>query len=253
MISKTVLSLLVMLLLLGCQEDDPVTLELLIERHTDSRGGSAAIENVRSLRLGLEITEPGFTVRGDYIATRDGYMRIDIYSGDERVFTEALGPHGGWQLLQGKTESAELSQDGETALKRGLIGNLYGLHELSDLGYKLTLAGTVTRGQEDVWVIDQIAPDGFSKQRFLDKSSFLIVREIDNSALHPDLDSSKTQHETLFADFEVSAGVLFSRLTEKIDSATGAIVQTVEVKTVEINPAIDTAKFTHQSESTLVD
>jgi len=86
---------------------------------------------------GLEITEPGFTVRGDYVATREGYMRIDIYSGDE-----ALGPDGGWQLLQGETVSTDLSADEERALRRGLIGNLYGLHKLAGLDYELSLAGT---------------------------------------------------------------------------------------------------------------
>lgn len=154
MIPKVVLSLFAILLLAGCHADDQVTIDSLIERHVDSRGGADAIENVRSLRLGLEITEPGFTVRGDYVATRDGYMRIDIFSGDERVFTEALGPDGGWQLLRGESVSTELSEEGERALRRGLTGNLYGLHELSDLGYKLTLAGTVTRGAEDFWAID---------------------------------------------------------------------------------------------------
>lgn len=242
-----------MLLLVGCQADDQVTINSLIESHTDSRGGKDAIENVQSLRLGLEITEPGFTVRGDYVATRDGYMRVDIYSGDERVFTEALGPDGGWQLLQGETVFTELSEDGEEALRRGLVGNLYGLHELSDLGYKLTLAGTVTRGAENFWAIDQIAPNGFFKQRLMDKSSFLIVREVERSALHPDLDSTKMPQETLFMNYKASAGVLFSRRTEKIDSATGAILQKVVVKKVQINPAIDATKFKHPNESTVLD
>ena len=243
MVSRTILTAFVTLLLMGCQTPDQVTLGTLIERHTDSRGGAEAIEDVQSLRFDLEITEPGFTVRGDYIATREGYMRIDIYAGDERVFTEALGPDGGWQLLQGETVSTDLSADGERALRRGLIGNLYGLHELPGLGYELSLAGIVTQGIKEFWAIDQVAPDGFSKRRFFDKASFFIVREMETSALHPDLDSTKTRQETLFADYKVSTGVLFSRLSKKIDSTTEEIVQTVVVKSVQVNPEIDTAKF----------
>ena len=120
MVRRIIPSLFAALVLVGCQAIEPVDLTQLIERHTESRGGKQAIEHVHSLRFDLEITEPGFTVRGDYLATRDGYMRIDIYSGDERVFTEALGPDGGWQLLQGATVPTDLSEDGEKALARGL-------------------------------------------------------------------------------------------------------------------------------------
>lgn len=248
MVSKAISCLLAALLLVGCQADDRVSLGELIERHTESRGGKQAIENVNSLRLRLEITEPGFAVRGDYVAARDGYMRIDIYSGNDRVFTEALGPDGGWQLLQGTTTSTDLSEDGERALKRGLIGNLYGLHELSNFGYELSLAETDTRNAENFWAIDQVVPDGYSKRLFMDKSSFLITREIETSALHPDLDSVKMQMETHFADFEAFAGVLFPRLTEKFDTVTGQVVQTVVVKETDINPTVDATEFERPSD-----
>lgn len=237
------------LLLAGCPADERMSLDELIDRHTDARGGEQAIENIQALRLGLEITEPGFTVRGDYVASRDGYMRIDIFAGEERVFTEALGPDGGWQLLRGETVPTGLSEDGESALRRGLAGNLYGVHELPGLGFELAMAGTVTRGSEEFWAIDQIAPDGFSKRRFLDKSTFLVVREVETSALHPDLDSTRTQQETLYADHEAFAGVMFSRLTKKIDSVTGEIVQTVVVNDIEVNPAIDSAVFMRPRET----
>jgi len=243
MVSRIILTAFATLLLTGCNMHEQVTLGALIKHHTESRGGAEAIEDVLSLRLDLEITEPGFTVRGEYVATRDGYMRIDIYAGDERVFTEALGPDGGWQLLHGETIATGLSADGETALRRGLIGNLYGLHEFSDLGYELTLAGTVTQGVGEFWAIDQVAPDGFTKRSYFDKASFLIIRETETSALHPDLDSTRTRQETLFTNYKVAAGVLFFRQSQKIDASTGEIVQTVVVKSVQVNPEIDTALF----------
>jgi len=230
-------------LLAGCQGDDPVTLESVIQRHADARGGEAAIEDVRSLRLDLEITEPGFTVRAKYIATRDGYMRVDIFSGDERVFTEALGPDGGWQLLQAASVATGLSEDGEQALRRGLTGNLYGLHELPGLDYTLSLAGSAERDEKRFWVIDQVGPAGFSKRLLLDESSYLVMSEIETSALHPDVDSTKALQETHYSNYQASAGVLFPRRTVKKDSATGEIVQTVEVKKVAINPEIEATLF----------
>lgn len=242
-----------LLLLAACQADDRTTLDSVIQHHSDARGGEQAIESVQAIRLELEISEPGFTVHGDYVATRDGHMRIDIFAGDERVFTEAVGPDGGWQLLQAATEATELSEDGESALKRGLVENLYGLHERADLGYELSLAGSISRDGEDFWVIDQVAPDGFSKRLYLDSSSYLVMSQIETSALHPDLDSTKTQQQTYFSEHRPAAGALIPRRTEKIDSESGEVVQTVIVRNVEINPEIDTTVFDRIDEPVLAE
>ena len=248
MVRELTSSLTATLLLVGCQASNHVSVDQLVERHTESRGGKQAIENVHSLRFILEITEPGFTVCGDYVATRDGFMRIDIYSGNERVFTEALGADGGWQLLQGATVPTDLSEDGEKALKRGLIGNLYGLHELSAFNYTLSFSETEAEDAKNFWTIDQVGPDGHSKRLFMDKASFLITRTLDTSALHPDLDKTKSRTETRYTDFEAFGGVLYARLTEKVDTASARVVQTVMVKEIHINPTIDPATFVRPGE-----
>lgn len=227
----------------GCQLLPEPELADLIDRHTESRGGQEAIEKVQSIRLDLQISEPGFTVRGDYRATRDGFMRINIYAGEERVFTEALGPDGGWQLLKAPAEPTRISQEGESVLKRGLIGNLYGLHELRGLGYELSLAGSISVDGQEFWAIDQTAPGGFSKRLLLDKRSYLVVRESEYSALHPDVDQTKTAQETRIGDYSASDGVWFSGRSEKVDLASGEIIQTVIVNGVQVNPPIDYAIF----------
>jgi hypothetical protein len=71
-------------------------------------------------------------------------MRIDVFAGEDRVFTEALGPEGGWQMF-GDGTIADLSEDGDAALRRGVIANLYGLHELPALGYTLNFLGASER------------------------------------------------------------------------------------------------------------
>jgi hypothetical protein len=59
-------------------------LEALVTRHTAARGGAAALDAIRNLRMRVEIVEPAFTVIGDYRAT-DGLMRIDVRAGEARV------------------------------------------------------------------------------------------------------------------------------------------------------------------------
>jgi len=108
-----------------------MSLTELLERHTKARGGAAAIENIQSLVIDLEIMEPDFTVTGQYVATCDGAMRIDVFADGVRVFTEALGPDGGWQMF-GDGTVADLSSDGKAGFQNGAcsatIGTAFGSH-----------------------------------------------------------------------------------------------------------------------------
>jgi len=221
----------------------PMTLDRLIEANTQARGGAAAIENVHALQFELEITEPGFTVAGLYRATRDGFMRIDIFAGGERVYTEGVGPGGAWQMGRGETSGSPESEAGAAALNRGIVGKLYGLHELAGLGYELTLQEPETVEGNEYRVIEKTSPDGVSETLFLDRDSHLVVRERDTSALHPDLDPTKKHFETLQQDYQPTDGVRFARKTEKRDLATGDVVQTVLVKSLTVNPTLDLAIF----------
>ncbi|MHA7872271.1 MAG: hypothetical protein ACX939_07980, partial [Hyphococcus sp.] len=188
---------------------DSMTLEQILQKHTDARGGASAIENVRSLDIALEITEPTFKVTGHYRATRDGWMRIDIYDNETRVFTEALGPDGGWQMFaNGAVE--DLSAEGALALRHGVFSNLYGLHELEDLDYRLAYVGPTTRHDRALWELTVTAPEGKTQHLFLGQDDFLAHSEVETSALHPDVDSTQVRQETFYTDYKSYAGVLFS-------------------------------------------
>ena len=82
--------------LFGCSRS-PTTVDEVIERHTITMGGSAAIEAIQSIEIDLHITDPKFEVEGNYFAARPGKMRIDVSAGGERVFTEAFDGQKGWQ------------------------------------------------------------------------------------------------------------------------------------------------------------
>lgn len=238
----------IMLLLTACtqgsSETPPIASDLatLLERHAEARGGKDAVGAVQAVSVTLEITEPTFTVSGYYRASRAGQMRIDIYDAGQRVFTEALGPDGGWQMVADETV-ADLSPDGASALQRGVVSNLYGLHELPSLGYKLDLVGSTERNNSTFWEIEITAPDGFSEHVFLDKDTFLIASKVETSALHPDLDPEKTPQETFFTDYQESGGVLFSRKSETRNLETGDVMQTAIVKSHDVNVAFGKKEF----------
>jgi len=158
------------------------------------------------------------------------------------VFTEALGPDGGWQMFD-DGEVADLSPDGDAALQRGIIGNLYGLHELPALGYELTFIGSNERNGAEFWEVEKTAPDGFSEHLFFDKDTFLIASSVNTSALHPDIDSTEVRQETFHSDYQEKNGVMFSNKSEKRNLDTGEIMQNTTVTGRQVNVALEPGQF----------
>lgn len=245
---RQTLPALFLLVIAACSESpqQPTlpTLEELLANHTEARGGAAAIEAVQTVTVELEIVEPDFTVTGTYVATRGGHMRIDIFAGGNRVFTEALGPDGGWQMF-GDGRVADLSADGHKALVRGVAGNLFGLHERAALGYQLELFGEITHDGKTYYELEEVAPDGFSRRLYMDPVSYQITRDLETSALHPDIDATKARKETHSMDFRAgSAGEpVYANKQETRDMDTGALMQTTTITGRTINGLVDASRF----------
>lgn len=227
---------------LTCCASEP-SMDRLLERHTEARGGMAAIEAIASLQITLQIEEPTFSVRGEYVATRAGNMRIDVYAGDERVFTEALGPDGGWQWHQDAATAEDLSAEGKRALRRGLIENLFGLHELAGLGYGLRNLGPVEMDDRAFWLVELEAPDGYVKKLYLGAETCLVEREIEHGSLHPDLDPARTRRMTIHSDFAATDGVVFPGTSRTVDLETGTVVQSTSISRIRVNEPIRESMF----------
>ena len=169
-------------------------------------------------------------------------MRIDIFADSQRVFTETLNGGSGWQMF-GDGRIADLSPGGNEVLLRGIVGNLYGLHELPALGYELTLVGETERNGSVYWEIKKTAPDGFSEHLFLDKDTYLVMSDVETSALHPDVDSTETPQEAFYSDFRKEGGIVFSNRTEKRNLDTGEVMQTTQVTARTVNPDLSPSQF----------
>jgi hypothetical protein len=232
------------LVALSCEQASAPTLAEVLARHVEARGGATEIERIESLEVGLRISEPTFDVEARYRATRNGRMRIDVFADSVRVFTEAHDGGSGWQLGAGEeSEPGEMSPAGEAAVNRGILANLFGLHEWQAQGYTLTLRGREQVDGTGYWAIDVLAPDGFEQRLYLDEETYLIARKRDQSALHPDVDPEVQAFETIFGDFRTVDDVAFSFAELKRHLRTGEVAQTVVITEVIVNPTIDSAIF----------
>jgi hypothetical protein len=226
---------------------EPAELSLaeVIARHTDAVGGPQAIERVEGLEFTLHIVEPGFELDAVYRADRTGRMRIDVFAGGERVFTEAHDGQKAWQWSRGEQRALDVSPEGTAALRHGtqLPGKMRGLHELAREGHEVALLGRETLDGTRYYVLRVTLSDGFVTHYYLDPESFLIARGRDFRALHPDLDASKKWLENRWTDYRPVDGVLRSFHDEQLDLRTGQVVQTTTVKSVRSNPEIDPGLF----------
>jgi hypothetical protein len=219
-------------------------LAALVALNTAARGGAAAIESISDFEADIRIVEPTFEVDGQYIATRDGRMRVDILAGGERVFTEAVGRDRAWSW-DPKDGLVTASPEGRAALRHGieLPIKLFGLHEMKARGHRLEAAGREAIGGIEYHVLRLRLDDGFETLYFLNPDSGLIERERQHRALHVDVDPTPVWIETELSDWRPVAGVLYPHRSVEREVDTGQVLATVTTRAIRLNTSPPAERF----------
>ncbi len=219
-------------------------LDSVIAKHVEARGGASAIEAIHSYEADIRIVEPTFEVDGNYVATRDGRMRIDISVGGERVFTEALdrGRAWTWSPDEGVLEG---SAAGAAALRHGIEFPLkvFGLHEMRTRGHRLELAGRETIDGIDYHALRLTLDDGFEVRYYIHPQTWLIERERTRRALHVDIDPTPEWIETTYGDFRAVGGVLFAHRQVERNVESGEVLSTGTISAIRLNTPLSGGRF----------
>lgn len=243
---KTTALVFVLALMVGCATAQLEVSESswIIDDVVKARGGEQAIEAIQTVRTQLEITEKDTTVHGDYRASRDGFVRIDIYADDKLVYSEGIDADGAWER-NGDMSAKAVSVTGapEDNLRHGLIFNLYGLHELHDLGHSVRLDGWDDEGGQTYQVLKITLADGFETWRYIDPATHLVVKSRDERALHPMADPDTKLLERDYSEFATSCGVVSPMASRQIDVTSGETLQTTKVLSQTCNLPNDQLAF----------
>ncbi len=164
-------------------------LDQLIARNTAARGGAKRLNALHSVEAVVRITEPGFSVIGRYLATAAGQVRIDVYAGEMRVFSEGVDAAGVWEWPGTGAAPRAGSTRGKQALLHGIEYNLIGFERMTKRGHRLVIAPP-TPGLT-LPAIQLSFSDGFESRLFIDPDSWQIVRRRDHRAYHVDRDSTE--------------------------------------------------------------
>jgi hypothetical protein len=232
----------------------PLTLAEVIRLHTGARGGAAALDSVHRMAIDLDITEHGSTVRGRYLADTQGLVRIDVYAGGHLVYREGVDRAGVW-LWPGNEAAPRpsIAVGAANALLHGAEQHLFGLHRFAARGHRLRLLAPQQIDGTTYQVIECVFTTGHVSAFYLDPSSWLIVRERDERAYHPDYDPTRATIETRLSEFTVTQGVVAPNFKADYDLARNALLSSSRVTRRMLNPTIAAGVFdrAYQAPATL--
>jgi hypothetical protein len=224
-------------------------LDTILDENAEAHGAAAYAE-INSVRHRLLIKEPGFQVEGTYTATRDGRMRIDIYGGGNRVFSEGLDGDCGWAWRPGPPGAEPevepcVGEDETAALRHGtqMPGHFFTLKDVRVRGAEVELIGEEETDSGVQWQVRLTLPDGFSREYFIDQESKLIVRARDQRAFHPGVDPVKITVESRYSEPRTIDGVVRYMKQENTNAETGEWLGTTTILTIEHNVEIPEGIF----------
>lgn len=218
-----------------CDPSRNMSAEDILACHVKAIGGASVLDTLRNVRIKAEVSEPGFIVKADYRASRDMTMRVDIFAGEKRVFSEGIDRSGGWQQRGVGAAIESISEEGLGALMRGVEFNLLGLNNLASRGHTASLIGKILIDNVDYYIVELLMLDGFKRHFYINPTSWMIERIRETSALHPDNDPEQRPSETIQGGFSRKCGALHPMWTRKIDLTIGAEVQRTRVVSFECN------------------
>jgi hypothetical protein len=215
----------------------------IVRRHVKARGGAAALDAMRQIRINVDITERGQPIHARYAADAGGLVRVDIYADGELAFREGVDAKGAWLWPGGEPQPREGSAAGKNALLNGAEMHLFGLHRYEERGHALSLMPRQTIDGVAYYVIRSAFRTGQTSYFYVDPETWLIVRRRDERAYHPDVDPTEQKIETQFSDIRSVEGVLISYETVDRDLVTNEVMSSQSVEAIAINSGLTAAQF----------
>lgn len=220
-----------------------ISLEEVIRRHIQARGGAEALDRVRSILMDSEMTDGPDIFNGRYVADAAGLVRIDVYVAGNFVGAEGVDRRGVWLRGTNSPPRDSVATGAANALLHGAEQHLFGLHRFGERGHRMQLMPSANLDGINYHVVEVVFSTGHTSYFYIDPSTWLITRRRDERAFHPDVNSTQQRIETRYSDFQTVEGVVAPHLDTNVDLATGNVLGTVRVFRRAINPTLPEGVF----------
>ena len=206
-----------------------VTLEHVLQKNLEAVRTEPYRGTLDNMDLVLRIDEAAYSLVARYRASTDGFMRIDVFDGNNRVYSEGKDRQGVWEWPGGAAGPENVSHDGVAAVEHGIEFNLFTLAELRDRGHQVELVGYESILENDYVVLKITMSDGFETFRFVNIETGLVELSRDFRAFHPGIDSTRKNIETRYDEWVAADGIVSARRTQNVDLDAGEVLSTTRV------------------------
>lgn len=215
------------------------TVDEIVARHIQARGGLERIEAVRSIRMsGRANAGPGRDAIVQREIERPGRIRTELtIQGMTGVY--AYDGESGWEVspFLGRFDPEPMSP--RSARQAREQADIEGpLVSWKAKGHKVKLAGRETVDGRDAYRLEVTLASGTVRHDSIDAESFLLVKTESTRLVR----GHERRIVTSFSDYQSVEGLLFAHVI--VASAGDASRRLkVVVEKVELNPALDAARF----------
>jgi hypothetical protein len=214
------------------------TVDEIIARSFEARGGLEKIEAIRSLRMsGRATVAPGTEAPVTIEIKRPSRLRLEFkFEGGRAV--QAYDGHQAWGIAPGESQPRVLPA--EAAKSMAQQTDLEGpLAHYAAKGHQVELVGRAKVDGEDAWELKVTRKDGDVEYHYIDARSYLpvlvsVVRSVRGTTI---------RSETKLGDYrKIGAGYLWPFLLES-GAAGRTERQQMKIQDADVNPALDDARF----------
>jgi hypothetical protein len=232
------LALAVALLGTGPAVASAQTVEDVVRRYLEARGGLARLRSVQTLRLTGTMRLPGVEAPFVLELKRPDRMRTEftvegqtgVRAWDGRTAWERLPLPGEPPRPMGPEEAAEARAQADVDLSP--------LVDAAAKGFTVELVGRDRLPGGDTWKLVVRGKEGPPRTIHLDARTHLVVQTLERRRL----DGAEVEFVTEIGDYRSVAGLVFPHRIE-VGPRGSPERQRLEVRRVEVNPPIDDARF----------
>jgi hypothetical protein len=222
----------------NCQKSPPV--QEIVARHIEALGGQRNIDAIHSVVFRLTYRE------GDHVNS-DGYMaKMRPYYktlGDPRNLKADVNEGfdgSAWEYYSDPGVVLRVVGAAAAATRHGaeLIDSLA---DAGMLGARIELAGEELFAGNPAYRLHVTLADGFEKDLFVDRQSFLILGDRRAAPVHAF--GATVPSENRFGDYRPINGVLFPFAIREVEIATGKELNAVTMQSITANEKFDLSYF----------
>lgn len=219
---------------------DKISVDEIVQRHVQALGGGEKLGAVQSIITHAEYREGTFVIPNAFIAQMRPYYRT-ICDPREKLNDVCEGYDGSaWEWYADPGVVLRTVGAAAAATRHG-TEFIHSLVDYKSRASKIDLVGMDTFGGQDVYKLHVTLADGFEKDLFVHRQSFLIVGDRRSAPIHAF--GEPVRSENRIGDYRTVNGVLFPFSFVEVEIGTGKELNRLTVQSVEINPKLDPAFF----------